>query len=64
MNHLRPQSNYGCRIHDQYTYLGMRTLFMENDQIRISILVEKGTEIYELGLTQSNCNFLFCSNLI
>lgn len=43
----RPQRNYGCRIHDQYTYQGMRTVVMENELVRISILADKGTDIFE-----------------
>jgi|HigsolmetaAR203D_1030402.scaffolds.fasta_scaffold09967_2 galactose mutarotase-like enzyme len=43
----RPQRNYGCRVHDQYRYFGMRTLVLENDKLRISILLDKGSDIYE-----------------
>ncbi|MFC5530708.1 DUF4432 family protein [Cohnella yongneupensis] len=47
MNKYRPQRNYGCRIHDQYSYFGMRAIVLENDLVRISLLLDKGTEIYE-----------------
>jgi galactose mutarotase-like enzyme len=43
----RKQRNYGCRIHDEFTYKGMQTIVMENEKVRISILPDKGTEIYE-----------------
>jgi len=46
-NAYRKQRNYGCRIHDQYTYMGMRTLVMENEALRVSILVDKGTDVFE-----------------
>lgn len=61
MQYYRSQRNYGCRIHDQYTYLGMRTLVMENDQVRISILVDKGTEIYELLYKPKDMDFMWQS---
>lgn len=61
MHHYRTQRNYGCRIHDQYTYLGMRTLVMENDQLRISILVDKGTETYELLYKPKDLDFMWLS---
>ncbi|KQX48800.1 DUF4432 family protein [Paenibacillus sp. Root444D2] len=47
MNPYRPQRNYGCRIRDAFTYYGMRTVVLENELVRISILVDKGTEIFE-----------------
>ncbi|TLS48719.1 DUF4432 family protein [Paenibacillus antri] len=43
----RKQRNYGCRVHDQYTYMGMRTVVLENETLRVSILVDKGTDVYE-----------------
>lgn len=46
-NPYRPQRNYGCRIHDQYTYFGMKTVVLENELVRISILLDKGGDIYE-----------------
>lgn len=42
----RPR-NHGCRISDEWTYKGMRSLILENDQVRITILVDKGTDIVE-----------------
>jgi hypothetical protein len=47
MGKYRAQRNFGCRIHDQYTYFGMKTVVLENEKVRISILVDKGTEIFE-----------------
>lgn len=49
MNKLRyrKQRNYGCRIHDEYTYKGMRVIILENEKIKVSVLADKGTEIYE-----------------
>lgn len=39
--------NYGCRIRDDIVYKGMRSIFMENNFIRVGILVDKGTDIFE-----------------
>jgi len=61
MQHYRTQRNYGCRIHDQYTYFGMRTLVMENDLVRISMLLDKGTEIYELLYKPKDLDFMWLS---
>ncbi|HEY4387412.1 MAG TPA: hypothetical protein VGN34_23400, partial [Ktedonobacteraceae bacterium] len=40
------QRNYGCRI-VEFTIEGMQALTLENRSIRVSILVEKGADIYE-----------------
>ena len=38
--------NYGCRI-SEFSFKGLRTVVMENEMLRIGILVDKGTDIYE-----------------
>ena len=48
MHYYRKQRNYGCRIHDQYTFMGMRTVVLENELLRVSILLDKGTDVFEL----------------
>lgn len=55
----RPQRNYACRIHDQYRYHGMQTVVMENDLVRISILVDKGTEIFEFLYKPRDLDFMW-----
>lgn len=47
MQRYRQQRNFGCRIHDQYSYFGMRTLVLENEKLRLSLLLDKGGEIFE-----------------
>lgn len=42
----RPR-NHGCRISDEWTYKGLRTLILENDQVRITVLLDKGTDVVE-----------------
>lgn len=37
-----------CQISDQYTYQGMRVLFLENRYFRIGLLVDKGSDIFQL----------------
>ncbi|MBP1992418.1 DUF4432 family protein [Paenibacillus eucommiae] len=61
MDTYRKQRNYGCRIHDQGTYLGMRTIVMENDKVRISILADKGTEIFEYLYKPLDLDFMWLS---
>ncbi|NOU88381.1 DUF4432 family protein [Paenibacillus sp. LMG 31460] len=59
MSRYRPQRNYGCRIHDQYTYFGMRTIVLENNLVRISILAGKGTEIFEYLYKPKDLDFMW-----
>ncbi|MDZ7837375.1 MAG: hypothetical protein U5N58_05175 [Actinomycetota bacterium] len=39
--------NYGCRIKDSATYKDMRCLFLENRYLRVGILLDKGSDIFE-----------------
>lgn len=59
MDYYRKQRNYGCRVHDQYTYMGMRTVVLENERIRLSILVDKGSEIFEFLLKSRDLDFMW-----
>lgn len=59
MDFYRKQRNYGCRVHDQYTYMGMKTVVLENEKIRLSILVDKGTEIFEFLLKSRDLDFMW-----
>jgi hypothetical protein len=40
------QRNYGCRI-SEFSFKGLRTVVMENEVLRVGILVDKGTDIFE-----------------
>jgi hypothetical protein len=59
MNPYRPQRNYGCRIRDGFTYYGMRMITLENELLRISILVDKGTEIFEILYKPVDMDFMW-----
>lgn len=53
--------HYGCRISDNYTYFGLRTIILENGYLRIGILVDKGTDIFEFLHKPSDTDFLWRS---
>ena len=59
MTRYRSQRNYGCRIHDQITTFGMRTIVLENEVVRISILADKGTEIFEYLFKPKDLDFMW-----
>lgn len=47
-----------CRISDDWTYKGMRVVWMENDLIRVGILVDRGSDIFEFRYKPYDLNFL------
>ncbi|MFQ6097377.1 MAG: DUF4432 family protein [Armatimonadota bacterium] len=53
------ERNWGCRVSDEYTYRGLRVLVMENDLLRISLLLDKGTDIFEFLYKPRDVDFMF-----
>ncbi len=53
--------NYGCRVTDAYTFHGFRTVIMENELLRVSILVDKGTDIFEFLYKPMDMDFMWRS---
>ncbi len=41
----RNARNAGCRVSDEWTYRGLRTLVMENDLLRVVVLLDQGSDI-------------------
>ena len=57
------ERNYGCRISADYTYRGLRTIVIENEKLRISVLADKGTDIFEFLYKPADVDFLWRSPL-
>ena len=53
--------HYGCRITDDLVYKGMRTLFLENDLVRVGVLLDKGADIFQFLHKPSDTDFLWRS---
>ncbi len=51
--------NHGCRISDEWTFAGMRTIVLENELLRIVILADKGSDIVEFRYKPLDLDFLF-----
>jgi hypothetical protein len=62
MSVLSRDRNYGCRLNDEYTYRGMRVMVVENELLRISILLDKGTTIFEYLYKPLDVDFMFLNN--
>lgn len=61
MGKYRAQRNYGCRIHDRLAYFGMGMVVLENDLVRVAILIDKGTEIVEYLYKPKDMDFIWLS---
>jgi len=48
----------GCRISLDYTYRGMRVAFLENDAIRVGVLLDKGADIFEFNFKPRDLDFM------
>jgi hypothetical protein len=55
---LSPARNHGCRISDAWTYKGMRTLVLENELLRVTVLLDKGSDIVEFRYKPRDLDFL------
>ncbi|GAC1461299.1 MAG: hypothetical protein NVS2B14_07520 [Chamaesiphon sp.] len=51
----------GCRLSLDYTYKGMRVAFLENELLRVGILLDKGADIFELTYKPHDLDFLWQS---
>ncbi len=56
-----PERNYGCRLTTDGILKGMRTVVLENQKLRVTVLVDKGTDIYELLYKPLDLDFMWRS---
>ena len=59
-NLYRPQRNWGARILE-YRYKGMRAVFLENEKLRVGVLVDKGTDVFEFNYKPRDMDFVWLS---
>ena len=51
----------GCRVSLDYTYKDMRVAFLENDLLRVGILLDKGADIFEFTYKPQDLDFMWQS---
>jgi hypothetical protein len=56
----RPQRNWGARILE-CQYKGMRVVFLENELLRVGVLADKGTDIFEFNYKPRDMDFVWLS---
>ena len=47
--HYQDERTTGCRISDSWTYRGLKTVILENEVLRVSIISDKGADVFELS---------------
>lgn len=57
MSFARPR-NHGCRISDAWIFAGMRTVVLENELLRVVVLLDKGSDIVEFRYKPRDLDFL------
>lgn len=58
LHHL-PHRNWGCRIQDSWTLKGLKTVVMENELLRLTILADKGADVYEFLHKPTDTDFMW-----
>jgi hypothetical protein len=59
-----PDRNFGCRLSIEATLRGLRTVVLENQKLRITVLVDKGTDIYEFLYKPLDIDFMWLSPMM
>jgi hypothetical protein len=52
--------NWGCRL-KEYVFRGLRTVELENERLRVTVLADKGTDIYEFLYKPRDVDFMWRS---
>ena len=47
-----------CSISDDWTYKDMKVVWLENDYLKIGILVGRGSDIFEFRYKPLDCDFM------
>ncbi len=55
------ERNFGCRVNDELTFRGMRMMTLENELIKVTVLLDKGADIYEFIYKPKDIDFMWRS---
>ena len=59
--HYQLERNHGCRISDSWTYRGLKTVVIENELLRVVVLIDKGADIYQFVHKPTDVDFMWRS---
>ncbi len=57
--HYQDERTHGCRVSDSWTYRGLKTVVLENQLLRVSVIADKGADIFELVHKPSDTDFMW-----
>ena len=57
--HYQTERTSGCRISDSWTYRGLKAVIMENELLRVTVLADKGADIFEFVHKPSDTDFMW-----
>ena len=61
MTHYQLERNYGCRVSDAWTFRGLKTAVIENELLRVVVVIDKGADIYQFVHKPTDTDFLWRS---
>ena len=53
------ERNHGCRVSDAWSYRGLKTAILENELLRVVVLVDKGADIYQFVHKPTDVDFMW-----
>ena len=59
--HYQDERTHGCRVSDAWTYRGLKTVVLENSEVRVIVLADKGADIYSFVHKPSDTDFMWRS---
>ncbi len=59
--HYQDERTTGCRVSDAWTYRGLKTVVLENEVVRVTVLADKGADIYSFVHKPSDTDFMWRS---
>ena len=57
--HYQLERNHGCRVSDAWTYRGLKTAVLENELLRVVVLIDKGADVYQLVHKPTDTDFMY-----
>ena len=54
-----PERNWGCRVSLDHAYKGYRLAVLENDELRVAVLLDKGADIVEFQHKPSGTDYMW-----
>ena len=57
--HYQDERTSGCRVSDAWTYRGLKTVILENELVRVTVLADKGADISSFVYKPTDTEFLW-----